>query len=387
MRDKYYWANMASYSILAASVAIVAFGIGYIRGGMVAQESQPFALLSEVQGLVQQYYLGEIPTPSQQEYGAIRGLLSSVGDQYSVFLEPPAQELESQSLEGEFGGIGVNIRRNEQGNIVLSPFPDYPAIEAGVQEGDVLLAVDGVEITPDMATDAISVMVRGKIGTEVTIRFQHGTDAPREVTLTREKVEIPSVISRILDQDSSIGLITISRFSDKTAEETAKAIGDLQAKGATRLVIDLRGNGGGLLDSAIDTAKLFLDGGVIMYQDTRGGTEQVYETGDAGVAAAMPIAIITNGGTASASEILAGALHDRGRGPLIGQHTYGKGSVQLVFELSDHSSIHITNARWYTPLRLQLDGVGIAPDIAVEPGTDGSDPELDRAIDYLQNSN
>lgn len=387
MRDKYYWANMASYGILATAVAAVAFGIGYIRGGYAASESQPFALLTEVQGLVQQYYLGEMPTNEQQEYGAIRGLLGSVGDQYSVFLEPPAQELESQSLEGEFGGIGVNIRRNEQGIVVLSPFPDYPALEAGVQEGDILLAVDGVEITPDMTTDAISVLVRGKIGTEVTIKFQHGTDTPREVTLVREKVEIPSVISRILDQDSSIGLIAISRFSDKTAEETAAAISDLQAKGATRLVIDLRGNGGGLLDAAIDTAKLFLDSGVIMYQDTRGENEQVYETSSAGTAASMPIAIITNGGTASAAEILAGALHDRGRGPLIGQHTYGKGSVQLVFELSDHSSIHITNARWYTPLRLQLDGVGITPDIFVEPGTDGNDPELDRAIAYLQNLN
>lgn len=387
MRDKYYWANMASYGLLAASVAAVAFAIGYVRGGAVARESQPFALLNEVQGLVQQYYLGEMPTPQQQEYGAIRGLLGSVGDQYSVFLEPPAQELESQSLEGEFGGIGVNIRRNDAGEIVLSPFPDYPAIEAGIQEGDVLLAIDDVDITVEMSPDEISALVRGKIGTQVRIKFRHGTEAAQEVTLTREKVEIPSVVSRILDQDPSIGLIVISRFSDKTAEETAQALGDLQAKGAIRIVIDLRGNGGGLLDSAIDTAKLFLDSGVIMYQDTRDSDEQVYETTNAGIAANLPIAIITNGGTASAAEILAGALHDRGRGPLIGQHTYGKGSVQLVFELSDHSSVHITNARWFTPLRLQIDDVGIAPDIAVDPGTDGSDPELDRAIAYLQNLN
>ncbi len=365
----------------------MAFAIGYVRGGAVARESQPFALLNEVQGLVQQYYLGEMPTPQQQEYGAVRGLLGSVGDQYSVFLEPPAQELESQSLEGEFGGIGVNIRRNDAGEIVLSPFPDYPAFEAGIQEGDVLLAIDDVELTVEMSPDEISALVRGKIGTQVRIKFRHGTEAAQEVTLTREKVEIPSVDSRILDQDPSIGLIVISRFSDKTAEETAQALGDLQAKGAIRIVIDLRGNGGGLLDSAIDTAKLFLDSGVIMYQDTRDSDEQVYETTNAGMAANLPIAIITNGGTASAAEILAGALHDRGRGPLIGQHTYGKGSVQLVFELSDHSSVHITNARWFTPLRLQIDGVGIAPDIAVDPGTDGSDPELDRAIAYLQNLN
>jgi carboxyl-terminal processing protease len=385
MRNKNYWANMASYGFLAVSVTAVAFSLGYLRGTRTERDAQGYTLIREVQDLISQYYIGEVPPAQTMEYGAVRGILSSVGDPYSVFLEPPARELESQSLDGEFGGIGVGIRRTEEGVIALSPFPDYPAIKAGVQEGDVLLAVDDTGITGDMALDQVSVLVRGVIGSQVRITFQHGADVPQEVTLTREKVEIPSVTSRLLEQDTAIGLLTLSRFSDKTAEETRAAIEGLQDQGATSFIIDLRGNGGGLLDAAIDTASLFLDGGVVMYEDKRSEEERIYQAEGAGFAADVPLAILVNGGTASASEILAGALHDRGRAPLIGQTTYGKGSVQLVFELSDHSSVHITNARWFTPGRLQLDGVGITPDIEVQPGTDGSDPELDRAIEFLQN--
>jgi carboxyl-terminal processing protease len=387
MRNKNYWANIVSYGFLTISVSAFAFTIGYIRGVLIERESQGYGLLQEVRDLLSEYYIGDLPPQKTLEYGAVRGMITAVGDQYSIFLEPPAQELEAQSLQGEFGGIGVNIRRSEAGDIVLSPFPDYPAIKAGVQEGDILLEVDDMIITAEMPLDQVSVLVRGVIGSQVRILFQHGTDAPQEVTLTREKVEIPSVTSRILEQDPSVGLVTISRFSDKTANETRQAIENLQAQGAASLIIDLRGNGGGLLDAAVDTAKLFLDGGVIMYEDKHNEDEKIYEASTNSFASNIPLAIIVNHGTASASEILAGALHDRGRAPLIGQPTYGKGSVQLVFELSDHSSVHITNARWFTPGRLQIDGVGITPDIEVQPGTDGNDPELDRALEYLQNQN
>ena len=384
MPRKYYWANVGSYTLLVAATIAIGYVIGYVNGVITQRRAVDYPLLHEVNQLLSEYYLGEMPSAAQLEYGAIRGMLGAVGDQYSVFLEPPAQELETQSLQGEFGGIGVGIRRNEVGQVVMSPFPDYPAIEAGVAEGDVLLAVDGVPITPEMTLDQVSALVRGLVGTEVRITYQHASDTPRDVLLVREKVEIPSVTGRILEQDASIGLVVINRFTEKTPEETQKMIDKLQAQGAMRLVLDLRGNGGGLLDSALNTTRIFLDSGVIMHEDQRGEPEQTFNASGVGEEADLPLVVIVNHGTASAAEILAGALRDRGRAPLIGQATYGKGSVQLIFELSDHSSIHITNARWYTPNRIEIDGVGLLPDIEMAPGTDGTDPELDRAIEYLQ---
>jgi carboxyl-terminal processing protease len=227
--------------------------------------------------------------------------------------------------------------------------------------------------------------MRGLVDTQVKVTFHHPDEQqPREVTLTRVKVEIPSVTGRILEEDSSIGLVAISRFSEKTPNETEAMIASLKSKGAKSIVLDLRDNGGGLLDSGIGTANLFLADGVIMYEDRQGEAEKTYSVTTAGAEANLLLAVIVNHGTASAAEILSGALRDRGRAPLIGQTTYGKGSVQLIFELSDHSSVHITNARWYTPNRAQLDGQGLKPDFEIEPGTNGTDPELAKAIEYLQ---
>ncbi len=388
MRQKRNWFFLATY-ILITSIAFTAtYAAGYFtRAGIerngVARNAQ-YPLLSEVRGIIDTSFLGEMPPDTQLEYGMIRGLLSAVGDHYTIFLEPPAQELETQSLQGEFGGIGVSLRRNETGLIVLSPFPEAPAAIAGIEEGDVLVAVDGKPITPETTLDEISALVRGPVDTTVVITIQHGSEAPRDYTLTRQVFEIPSVTGRALEQDPTIGLVAVSRFSEKTPIEIQRVIDELQAKGVSRVVLDLRGNGGGLLDSAIDTASVFLDGGVVMYETRRGEGETTYDAPGAGAEAELPLAMIVNGGTASAAEILAGALRDRGRGPLIGQATYGKGSVQLIFTLSDGSSIHVTNARWHTPNHTGIDGIGLKPDIEIQPGTDGSDPELDRAIEYLQ---
>jgi len=384
MRKKIYWANVASYAFLAISAIAFSYVIGYVNGVKTERASAPYPVLAQVRGLLEQFHLGGLPEQQTLDYGAVRGLLSSLNDPYTIFLEPPSQELETQSLQGEFGGVGVSLRRTEAGEVALSPFPDYPAMQAGIQEGDILIAIDSNQILPDTTLDQISAWIRGLVDSQVKVTFKHGTDTAKEVTLTRVKVEIPSVTGRILDEDASIGLVAISRFSEKTPAETQAMIADLQAKGAKRIVLDLRGNGGGLLDSGIGTANLFLTDGVIMYEDRQGEAEKTYTVTTAGADATIPLAIIINHGTASAAEILAGALRDRGRGPLIGQTTYGKGSVQLIFELSDHSSVHITNARWFTPKRAQLDGVGLKPDYEVEPGVNGDDPELTQAIKYLQ---
>lgn len=384
MRKKLYWANIGSYAFLVLSAMVLTYVVGYVNGIRTSRESIPYPILTQVRGLLEQFHLGGLPDEQKLDYGAVRGMLSSLDDPYTVFLEPPSQELESQSLQGEYGGIGVSLRRNEQNAVVLSPFPDYPASQAGIVEGDVLLAIDNNVLTPETTLDQVSAWARGLVGTEVKVKFQHGSNEPIEITLVRVRVDIPSVTGRILEEDPTIGLVALSRFSEKTPSEARAMIADLQAKGAKSIVMDLRGNGGGLLDSGIGTAALFLQDGVIMYEDQQSAAEKTYSATAPGPFANLPLAILVNHGTASAAEILSGALRDRGRAPLIGQTTYGKGSVQLIFELSDNSSIHITNARWYTPKRAQLDGVGLKPDFEIEPGVNGADPELARAIEYLQ---
>ncbi len=388
MRQKQNWFFLATY-ILVTSVAFTAtYFAGYFTRAVTERQftaqNSPYPLLSEVNDIINTSFLGQMPSKANLEYGLIRGLLSSLGDKYTIFLEPPAQELETQSLQGEFGGVGLNLRRNEAGAMVLSPFPDLPAAIAGILDGDVLLAVDGNPITSEMSLDEVSALIRGPVDTEVTITIQHGADAPRDFKLNRKNFEIPSVTWRALEQDATIGLVVIGRFSDRTPLEVQRAMDDLRTRGVTRVVLDLRGNGGGLLDSGLDTANLFLDGGVVMYEDRRGEGERTYNAPGQGSAADVPLVVLINGGTASAAEILAGALHDRGRGPLIGQTSYGKGSVQLIFTLADGSSIHVTNARWFTPNHTGIDGIGLKPDIEIQPGTDGSDPELNRAVEYLQ---
>lgn len=378
------WFNTLVYAMLAGALLTASFAAGYFTRIIAEREQADFPLVAEARRILEANYLGSLPPYPTLQHGAVRGMLSTIGDPYTIFLEPSSQELETQSLQGEFGGIGVKLRRNESGEVVLSPYPDLPAAQTGILEGDILEAVDGRRITADMSLDLVTALIRGDIGSQVVITVRRGSTPPHDFTLMRQAIEIPSVTWRMLDENRSVGLLQISRFSDKTASEARRALDDLKRRGATNIVLDLRGNGGGLLSSMIDTASLFLNGGTIMIEARRGQAEKVYSAPAHGADADLNLVVLVNDGTASAAEILAGALRDRGRAPLIGQTTFGKGSVQLIFKLSDGSSMHVTNALWYTPRRAIIDKAGLKPDIEVPPADDGSDPELQRAIAYLE---
>lgn len=347
-------------------------------------ENKSFQVFEEVRALVETHFNGQIPETKVLEHGMIRGYISAIGDPYTIFVEPQTAELESQQLAGEYGGIGVEIYKNDKGEIVFRPFPDSPAEKAGLRAGDVVLDVDGTPITPDKTTDAVTALVRGLIDTQVQITVRHTDGTELTVTITRQRIEIPSVTWRMVEGQPAIGLIALSRFSDKTAAEVERAARELQASGAQSFVVDLRNNGGGLLDAAVEVAGVFLNGGVVMYENNRAGEEKTLTAPTSpGALTTAPVAVLVNGNTASAAEILAGALLDRDRAPLIGQKTFGKGSVQYVFPLSDGSSVHITANLWLTPTRRTLDRVGLPPTIVIEPGADGNDPELNRAVQYL----
>ena len=342
-------------------------------------------LLNEAWGLAEQSFYGEVPSTTLRTYGAIRGMIAAYGDPYTVFVEPPQTQLQSQQLSGKFGGIGANIRRESNGQFVLSPFPDRPAAQAGVQEGDVLLAVDQQPVTSDMTLDAISLLLRGEVGTQVHIEVERAA-ARLPITITRAEISVPSVTWRSLAEAPAVGYVAISIFAQPTKDELIAAIADLRARGARALVLDLRDNGGGLLDAAVDVAGQFIDGRVLI-ETRRGAADRTFDAGPAGAARDLPLAVLVNGGSASASEIVAGALQDHGRALLIGEQTFGKGSVQHILPLSDGSSLHVTVAQWLTPNRRQITGEGLTPDIVVTRSADdlnaGRDPQLAKALEVL----
>lgn len=392
----------ANRNIIAAAITVLlaasSFAAGYLANDLIALradtvrgagDEEEFALLWEAWSWVESSYIGEFPPMQQVTYGAIRGALNELGDPYTVFVEPPAREQERETLRGSFGGIGAHISRNENGDVLLEPIPDNPAAEAGIRSGDILIAVDGQSIGDELTVEEIADVIRGEKGTTVILTVKKG-DSQRtvDIEVVRGDILIPSVSYRLLAEAPTVGYIQLSRFSGESSNEIERALSDLQDQGARRLILDLRGNGGGLLDAAIAVADHFLINGPILFQQSRNQPEQVFEADGDAAAGELPLLVLIDGGTASSSEILAGALQDRDRALLVGGQTFGKGSVQLVYDLSDGSSIHVTASRWLTPDKHQIDQQGLTPDIPVEPSQDaienGQDVVLHRAVDYFQ---
>ena len=267
--------------------------------------------------------------------------------------------------------------------------PGLPAEQAGVQEGDRLVRVDDTEITADMTVDDVVTLIRGELGTIVRLTLvREGQTEPLVIEVERQEIPTPSVEWRMLEGEEGLGYVRLTIFSGRTKGELQDALAELKEQGMTRLILDLRGNGGGLLDSAIDVASEFLAGGVVAYQTEKGKEAQPFSASRGGAFTDGPLVLLVDGGSASASEIVAGALQDRDRAVLIGQKTFGKGSVQSVHDLSDGSSVHITYAKWITPARRQIDGEGLTPDIEAviteEDRAQGRDSQLERAIEYLR---
>ncbi len=358
---------------------------GVLTQRLLAQRptNRPLGLFWEAWDIVEQNFYGELPPPRQRTYGAIRGVLALLNDPYTIFLEPQPGEIERDRLAGAYGGIGVDLWRDAEGQVVLSPYPGSPAEQAGVRKGDVLLAVDGSSVITE-SLDGIHVRLRGEVGTTVTLTLSRPPTPPFDLQVTRAEIQVPSVSYRVLDQDPTIGYLHITGFTDRTPEEATRALEELLAAGISRLVLDLRDNGGGLIQPAVQVADLFLDGGVVLYEAHRGGEEQTFTAQPDGLAARLPLVVLVNGSTASAAEIVAGAIQARGRGVLIGEQTFGKGSVQLIYTLSDGSVLHVTTAVWLLPNRQPVGVEGLAPDIPTPPADGLQDPPLDRGVQYFQ---
>lgn len=374
--------------LLAGGVFLAGYSLG-TRQHAPAGEGADFGMLWIVRDVLSSRFVGEAPPAKAQVYGAARGLTESYGDPYTRFVEPAPREMERDELRGHFGGIGAYMSRNDAGDLVLTVMRDRPAAHAGIQDGDILLAVDNQAIMPDMKVEEVVALVRGDVGTTVNLKLlRPGQPEPYTVAVTRERIETPSVEWRVLDEAAHIGYVRLSLFGERTAGELRTGLNELAAVGVNRLVVDLRGNGGGLVDAAVDVTSLFLREGNVLREVKRGGQERFYPVKSTRSSAQeWTLALLVNAGTASASEIVAGALRDQGRAILIGEKTYGKGSVQEVHELPDGSSVHVTVARWLTPNRQQIDGNGLEPAITIEftpeDREQGRDPQLLRAQVWL----
>ncbi|MCS7323950.1 MAG: S41 family peptidase [Thermoflexales bacterium] len=379
--------------VLLALWSVAAFGSGYLlRAAVVPVEyrveriygaGNDHALLDEAWAYVESHFVGDLPDATAREYGAIRGALSTLNDPYTSFVEPAPRAVERDHMRGVFGGIGVQLRLTPEGRIALSPTPDGPAERAGVREGDLLVAVDGVPL-PFPASIEDAMRLRGEEGTVVVIEVLRGSQRLK-FAITRERIELPSVEHRIITTTAAalpIGYVAIRGFTERTAAQLEAALRALAQAGVQGYVLDLRDNAGGLLNAAVEVTSFFLRDRVVAYEVRRNQAEIVHRTRSVSHALpeTQPLVVLVNGGTASAAEVVAAALRDHQRAVLVGQKTLGKGSVQFVFELRDGSAVRVTAARWLTARREQLDGKGLNPDVLAE---DDAESQLQTALRTL----
>ena len=380
------WGIVMAVTFMAGFVARDMFGTTTLASPFSTDENYP--LLDEVQVIVDRNYLNEQPTYEQRQYAAIRGMLTALDDRYTFFIDPPVAQSESDVLAGTYGGVGVQIQRSETGDLVMYPFEDSPAAEAGIREGDVLVGIDEELIDFRTRQDVIDQMLRGEVrrNNGVELQFLRGGDPSQEerVFVRFGVINVPSVVWRVINEEGapSVGLVQVLRFTTRTPDEVGDALDELMEDEAQGLVLDLRGNSGGLLKESVDVASHFLDGGVVVYERDPQG-ERALNANNGVSVGGVPLVVLVDGNTASAAELVAGAIRDRERGILIGQQTFGKGTVQQIFRLSDESSLHVTSAEWLTPARNQIAGVGLEPDIAMIPDENGRDIELGEALRYI----
>jgi carboxyl-terminal processing protease len=412
----------ALFYLLGAVVAILllagTFSVGVFVGGVFAANDQPsdidlsrvlaeittpdssitanplsegdldslFAPFWQAWTLVHELYVEQPVDDQEMMRGAIRGMLDSLGDQHSSYMDPDEFRQASIPLEGEYEGIGAWVDPDAEYLTIVSPMPDSPAERASLKPGDKIIAIDGEDMT-GIDGNLVIQKVMGPAGTRVTLTIlREGVDEPFDVTLIREKIIVPSVVSEMLDGE--VAYIQLISFGEDTTAELQQALNDLLDQEPVGLVLDLRNNGGGALNTAIEVASQFIGEGVIMYEEYGSGRRDMYEALPDGLATEIPLIVLVNEGSASASEIVAGAIQDTNRGVLVGTRTFGKGSVQNWIPLKDdQGAIRVTIARWLTPNGRTIHEVGLEPDVVVELTEEDiqaeRDPQLEKAIELL----
>ena len=394
---------------LAAVVGALLFAGGYLVGGGAtggtgcAAPDESFEAFCEAYERVQREYVDDLDEEKLAE-GAIRGMFEyGIEDPYSAYMPPDQYQQALGDLSGTFSGIGAEmaVRNTEDPTdlaactalsetcrlVVIAPLADSPAEGAGIQAGDVVLAVDGESVEGTTMEDQIS-RIRGESGTEVTLRLQREGAEPFDVTITRSEIELQEVETRMIDD--RVGYIALNGFSAPAADQFAEGLGELIDEGAEQIVFDLRDNPGGYIDAAQKIASQFIDEGLIFTQESAGDDVRDWEATGDGVATdpSIPVVVLINGGSASASEIVAAALQESGRATLVGEPSFGKNTVQVWGRLENEGGVRITISRWFTPEHNSVAPDGIQPEIDAPrtPETPPEeDPALDAALEFLAN--
>ena len=323
----------------------------------------------------------------QLSEGAIRGILAALEDPHASYLSSDQHEREQEGYRGYFEGIGAQVSMTEAGLTVIAPIPGAPAEAAGIRAGDLILEVDGDTISHLTLVEAVN-LIRGPGGSEVTLLVRHaGSDQNETITVTRGRIPIESSNFRMVED--GVGHLWIYSFSNTTEDEVRRALDEFDDAQGRGLVLDLRNNPGGLLNAVVDVTELFLDGGPILYEIDAQGNRNNYDADRRGPGVDIPMVVLVNEFSASASEIMAGAIKTNERALVVGATTFGKGSVNIARELSDGSAIYFTIRRWYLPDDTQIEGQGVTPNIEIEaeaqplPANYPEDGPLQQAIDIL----
>ena len=345
-----------------------------------------FSPFFEAWNIVHEQYIDQPVDDVKLMQSAIGGMMEGLGDKHSSYMDPETYQQVNAPLMGSYTGIGAWVDTSGKSLVIIAPMPGSPAEAAGVLSGDTVIAIDGKDMT-GVDPNVVLQSILGPADTKVTLTItREGVDEPLEITITRATIEIPVIEYEMLD--NKIGYIYLSQFSVNAGEEVRKALNDLMAQNPQGLILDLRDNTGGFLDAAFDVTSAFIEVGPIMIEETGDGAKQTYSAYGNAIAPDIPLVVLVNGGSASASEITAGAIQDRGRGTLVGTTTYGKGSVQNWIELEgDNGAIRVTIARWLTPNGKQINDIGLTPDVAVDytqaDDDAGIDPQREKAIEIL----
>ena len=370
---------------LLALLMGVLIGKGWDRVVLAGETYEELKTFTEVLAHVQKHYVEEVKS-KDLVYGAIRGMLSTL-DPHSAFMPPDVYKEVQVETKGEFGGVGIQIGMKENRLTVIAPIDGTPAEKAGVKAADLIMKVNE-EPTKDMTLMEAVQKMRGPKGTKVTLTVQReGVPDPLVFVLTREIIKIESVRSKMLE--GNIGYIRLSQFQDQTAKDMGTALRKLRDQKMQSLILDLRNNPGGLLTSAVEVSEQFVGlNRLIVYIKTREGRKDDYVAHVKDQPEDYPMIVLVNEGSASASEIVAGALQDWGRSVVAGAQTFGKGSVQTILPLGDGSGLRLTTAKYYTPKGRSIHGVGISPDILVKGKPTATPPIRERDIDKsLRDSN
>ncbi|MDO8452354.1 MAG: S41 family peptidase [bacterium] len=396
--------------IVLTSILLVVFVSGWYsheRGLVLPTKDQPrikidrtipasknvdFALFWEVWDRIERSYYDKSKIDYRKMvYGAIKGMVSSLDDPYTVFLPPEEQKRTQEDLEGNFEGVGIQIGFKGTQLAVIAPLQGSPAEKAGVKAGDYIVGIKDKAKNVQKGTVGISLfdavdLIRGQAGTKVTLVLtRKDAEAPIEAEMTREKIDVPSVVLTFEGKDKKIAYLKLMKFGDQTNVEWDKAVEKIRSTGARGMVLDVRNNPGGYLNGAIYIASEFLPRGVVVVQqDGKGNKTEMTVTGRARLPN-LPVVMLVNGGSASASEILAGALRDNDRAKIYGETTFGKGTVQEAQDIDAGSGLHVTTAKWLTPKGTWVNDGGLKPDTEVKdnPETAEVDEQLQEALKAL----